>query len=125
MLTKIVRRQDFDVDTARDGVEAIERIDRDGYDVILLDLMMPRADGFEVIEHMRRTWPEKIARTIIASAISENEISRKLEAPVYRVHTKPFDLAKLITDIRDCAAAYSHVSRQTGSDIGSSRPGGR
>ena len=53
MLTKIVERQNIDVDEARDGAEAIERIDNDGYCVILLDLMMPRVDGFAVLRHMR------------------------------------------------------------------------
>jgi CheY-like chemotaxis protein len=102
MLTKIVRRQDIEVDTARDGAEAIERIDGDGYDVILLDLMMPRVDGFKVLEHIQQTRPEELHRTIIATAIAEPEILRKVDVPVFRIHTKPFELARLVSDIREC-----------------------
>lgn len=102
MLSKIIERQGLEVETARDGVEAIERLDGDGYDVILLDLMMPRADGFAVLEHMRRTNPDKIPRTIIASAIPENEILKRTNLPVHSVHAKPFDMQKLIADIREC-----------------------
>ena len=102
MLSKIIERQGLDVDTARDGVEAIERIDSDGYDVILLDIMMPRVDGFGVLEHMRRTKPENIPCTIIASAIPENEFHKRTDLPVHSVHAKPFDMQRLMADIREC-----------------------
>ena len=74
MLAKVVERQDLDVDTARDGEEAIERIDQDGYSVIVLDMMMPRVDGYAVLKHMERNHPEMLKCTIIASAVPESEI---------------------------------------------------
>lgn len=104
MLAKVVGRQNLDVDTARDGVEAIERIDEDGYSVILLDLMMPRIDGFGVLEHLEAFHPEKLRCTIIASAVPESEFLKKFKIPVYRIHAKPFDMGRLIEDIRACTA---------------------
>ncbi len=104
MLAKVVERQDLEVHTARDGEEAIQRIDKDGYDVILLDLMMPRVDGYGVLKHMQQHHPEKLACTIIASAVPESEILKRFNAPVYRIHAKPFDMAKLIADIRECTS---------------------
>lgn len=103
MLTKIVERQNIDVDEARDGAEAIERIDGDGYCVILLDLMMPRVDGFAVLRHMRDHHRDKLDRTIVASAIPESEIVKRFDTPVYRIHSKPFDIQRLVGDIKDCA----------------------
>jgi DNA-binding response OmpR family regulator len=105
MLTKVVERQDFDVDTARDGAEAIEKIDEDGYTLIVLDIMMPRVDGFGVLRHMKEHHPAKLACTIIASAVPESEILRQFEIPVYRIHAKPFDLQRLIADIQACTTA--------------------
>ena len=102
MLAKIVERQNMEVDTARDGVEAIERIDQDGYSVVVLDLMMPRVDGYGVLRHMQQNHPALLECTIIASAVPQSEIHRSFPAPVYRVHAKPFDLTKLIADIRAC-----------------------
>ena len=102
MLAKVVERQDLDVDTARDGEEAIERIDEDGYSIIVLDLMMPRVDGYGVLKHMQQHHPDKLACTIIASAVPESEILKRFTMPVYRIHAKPFDMAKLIADIREC-----------------------
>jgi DNA-binding response OmpR family regulator len=104
MLAKVVERQNLQVDTARDGVEAIERIDEDGYSVIVLDMMMPRVDGYGVLQHMQAHHPDKLRRTIIASAVPESEILKKFDMPVYRIHAKPFDMARLIEDIRACTA---------------------
>ena len=102
MLAKVVERQDLQVDTARDGVEAIERIDADGYSLIVLDLMMPRIDGYGVLKHMREHHPEKLKCTIIASAVPESEILKHFDIPVYKIHAKPFDLGRLIDDIKHC-----------------------
>ena len=105
MLAKVVERQNLQVDTARDGVEAIERIDADGYSVILLDLMMPRVDGYGVLKHLQAHHPQKLPCTIIASAVPESEILKQFENPVFRIHAKPFDMARLIQDIQACLSA--------------------
>jgi DNA-binding response OmpR family regulator len=102
MLAKVVERQDLSVDTARDGVEAIERIDRDGYSLIVLDLMMPRIDGYGVLQHIKAHHPDKLRCTIIASAVPESEILKRFNLPVFRIHAKPFDMARLIADIHEC-----------------------
>ena len=105
MLAKVVERQDLAVDTARDGVEAIDRIDEDGYSLIVLDLMMPRIDGYGVLQHLHTHHPEKLRCTIIASAVPESEILRQIDLPVFRIHAKPFDMAKLIADIQECVGS--------------------
>jgi CheY-like chemotaxis protein len=105
MLAKVVERQDLDVDTARDGVEAIRRLDHKRYDLIVLDLMMPRIDGYGVLKHLNEHHPEMLACTIIASAVPESEILRRFEYPVYRIHAKPFDMARLIEDIQECVGS--------------------
>ena len=102
MLAKVVERQNLLVDTARDGVEAIERLDRENYALVVLDLMMPRLDGYGVLKHLRAHHPDMLGCTIIASAVPETEILRRFDLPVFRIHAKPFDLAKLIEDIHLC-----------------------
>ena len=103
MLAKVVERQNLAVDTARDGAEAIERLDRNGYSLVILDLMMPRVDGFAVLRHMQQKHPDMINCTIIASAVPEHEILKKFDGNVFRIHAKPFDMSQLIADIRQCA----------------------
>lgn len=105
MLAKVVERQNLEVDTARDGVEAIQRIDANTYSVILLDLMMPRVDGYGVLKHMHAHHPEQLGCTIIASAVPETEILKRFDLPVFRIHAKPFELGKLIEDIKECVGS--------------------
>ncbi len=108
MLAKVVERQNLDVDVARDGAEAIERLDDDGYSVVLLDLMMPRVDGFAVLRHIRDHYPDRLHCTIVATAIPESEVVKRFDVPVYRIHTKPFDMATLIEDIQNCIDTDRH-----------------
>ena len=99
MLAAILRQQGFVVDTARDGDDAIKCLQKEhGYKVILLDLMMPRVNGYDVLRHMAANWPDLLKRTIVATAVPEKEIRRELTQPVFRVHLKPFELPKLIAE---------------------------
>jgi len=104
MLALIIRHHGFDVDTASDGDQAIESIDADGFDVVVLDLMMPKVDGYAVLEHMNRHDPDMLRHTIIATAVPEREL-RTVSAPVFAVHTKPFELDRLISDVKIVAQA--------------------
>ena len=104
MLAKIVERERFQVDTARDGAEAIEKLDADGYSLVLLDLMMPKIDGYEVLRYMREHHADLLPCTIIASAVPESEILRKADLHVRAIHAKPFDMQQLLADVRACAA---------------------
>jgi DNA-binding response OmpR family regulator len=107
MLSKVIERSDFTVETARDGAEAIDAIARTNgisYDVILLDLMMPRVDGYSVLEYMQEHHPELLPRTIVASAVPKADILARYPELTCRVHTKPFDMSQLLDDVRSCAA---------------------
>jgi len=105
MLAKVVERQDFEVDTACDGAEAIDKLAQEGYHVVLLDLMMPRVDGFAVLRYMQENQPDSLSCTIIASAVPESEVLKRFDVPVYRVHSKPFDIQQLISDINNCGSS--------------------
>ena len=105
MLSAIVKQNGFTVDTARDGREAIEKLKSGAYNVILLDLMMPKVNGYDVLKHLRQTNPDLLRRTIVATAVPERELQTKLTDPVFKVHSKPFELPQLLADIRLCAAS--------------------
>ena len=105
LLATLVAYQGYDVETAKDGQEAIDRLLGDGYSLVLLDLMMPKVDGYSVLRHIRETNPTLLRCTIIASAVPEREILNKVAEPVYKIHMKPFDMSQLIADIRSCHAA--------------------
>jgi hypothetical protein len=51
----------------------------------------------------RENKPDSLSCTIIASAVPESEVLKRFDVPVYRVHSKPFDIQRLISDINHCA----------------------
>lgn len=104
LLSTIVEHQGFAVETASDGDQAIASISRNGgFDVVLLDLMMPRVDGWAVLRYMQEHRPELVPRTIVATAVSENDTLRSIHNPVFRVHRKPFEMERLIRDVKAAA----------------------
>ena len=105
MLSAIIKQNGFSVDTARDGIEAIEKLKAGSYHVVVLDLMMPRVNGYDVLKHLRQNNPDLLRRTIVATAVPERELKAKLTDPVYKVHSKPFELPQLLADIRLCATS--------------------
>jgi len=105
MLATIVGHHGFAVETASDGAQAIKSIAHDGFDVVLLDLMMPRVDGWAVLRYMHDHRPELVPRTIIATAVPERETLRSIQDPVFRIHQKPFAMEQLISDVKAAAGA--------------------
>ncbi len=107
LVTTVLRRNGYSVETARNGEEAIQTIAGGGLDAIILDLMMPKLDGFEVIDHLERTWDsERLKRSVIVlTAVSEKDLRKLDDRRVFRVIRKPFDLAELLLAVSECIAS--------------------
>ena len=87
--------------TANDGVEGINKIENEIYDVIVLDLIMPKKDGLYVLEQMKKKNINK--KVIVATSYNTTEVIR--EVSDYGVHyyiLKPFDFDDLEKRILDC-----------------------
>jgi two-component system response regulator AtoC len=87
--------EDFDVDTAVDGVDAVEKIAANHYDIVLLDLKMPRLDGIGVLKEMKamNRNPHVIVLTAVADVPTALECV-KLGARDYV--SKPYDPEDLL-----------------------------
>lgn len=91
LVAKIVERAGYPVDTARDGADAIERLEATDYAVIVLDLMMPNVDGFGLIDHLRSRGGPRPA--IIVVSAGDSAALRRLDgAMVHSIVRKPFDI---------------------------------
>lgn len=68
----------FETDVIHSGTDALEVIKRDAYDLILLDLMLPGVDGFEILEEMRRKdiYTPVIVTTVLAEQIQQARADR-------------------------------------------------
>lgn len=97
----ILERQGYFVEEALDGREALAKINRDGYDAILLDLMMPRLSGQDVIETLTRERPDKKC-VIVVSAAAPSVIDRLAPTIVHARLRKPFDLDEMLAAVQSC-----------------------
>jgi CheY-like chemotaxis protein len=100
LVTRILIRHGFSVDTARDGAEAIEKVLEHHYDVITLDLMMPRIDGVAVVKYLSEHDPETLSRVIVMTAFGSKALE-KVCPPIVRFVEKPFDINALLAQAEE------------------------
>jgi CheY-like chemotaxis protein len=112
LVSTIVRREGLDVDSAADGVEAIEHLKQNEYAVVLLDLMMPRLDGFGVIEWMRTNPPLIKPIIIVITAYADQRFKEVDSELVSGVLRKPFDVAELGNLVRACVNGFTEEVAQ-------------
>ncbi|OGX18350.1 MAG: hypothetical protein A3K83_06315 [Omnitrophica WOR_2 bacterium RBG_13_44_8b] len=94
-------REGYDVVVAYDGEEALAKVKLDNPDIILLDLMLPKLNGFQVLKEIRQKFKDKWRPVIIISAQTELETVRKsynMEADHYL--TKPCSIENVLRGIR-------------------------
>jgi DNA-binding response OmpR family regulator len=103
-----LRREGYEVTVAYDGEEALVRVKEDNPDVILLDLMLPRVNGFEVLKEIRQKYKDKWRPIIIISAKHELEAVKEcygLEADHYL--TKPCSIENILRGIETMISLIS------------------
>ena len=89
----------YEVTTARDGSEAIRLLADSDYDVVLLDISMPRVDGLDVIGELMKNNAGVLAHTYL---LSEGDVDLMPDLPVSGVIGKPFDRRTLVAEAKDC-----------------------
>ncbi|MFP3938022.1 MAG: response regulator [Phycisphaerae bacterium] len=87
--------------TARDGVEAMEAIEQELPDLILLDIMMPRMSGFEVCRKLKSAPATRDVPVIMVTALHElGDIERGVESGTDDFISKPVNRLELLTRVR-------------------------
>jgi CheY-like chemotaxis protein len=108
----IVKRENLQVDCVADGLEAVEMFKQHEYAVILLDLMMPRLDGFGVIEYLKTHPPARKPVVLVISAYADQKFKEVDPSMVAGVLRKPFEVADIGNLVRQCVEGYREATRQ-------------
>ncbi len=108
----VLARVGLTIVTAADGVEALQTLTTHRVDGIVLDLMMPRMSGFEVLENFATERAELLRRTIVLSAASLQWVTKASEFPVFAVLRKPVDLDALVEAVLDCLVQDTAAARK-------------
>jgi DNA-binding NtrC family response regulator len=88
----------YDVSTASDGDEAISMVQNKKFDLVLLDIKMPKVDGFEVLKYIKKNIPKVKVIMLTGFADLKNAIESKKHGAEDFV-SKPYDLVDLLTTI--------------------------
>lgn len=96
-----LERAGFDVITANDGKEALEKIRHNNPDLVILDVMMPYMDGFEVLQNLRRNPATRNIPVIMLTAKAQDaDVFRGWQSGVDCYLTKPFNPLELISFVK-------------------------
>ena len=112
-LSEALRESGYAVDTALDGVEGLYKIENTAYDAIVLDVMLPGLDGWEVLRRMRQTLRTPVLMLTARDATADRV--RGLDAGADDYLVKPFELSELYARVRalirrGVGSAESHIT---------------
>ena len=96
---RILENSDYRVDSVLDPWEALRRIDENGYDVLVLDIMMPKIDGLQVLQHVKERHPD--VDVVMMTGLSQIQTAVKaMKLGAFDYLSKPFDPdeLKLVVD---------------------------
>ena len=113
VVTKMLSRFNFRIRTAANGIEALQKVAEEKPDLILLDILMPQMDGFEVLRRLRSDPATAALRVVILSALNTTEdIVKGFNLGANDFITKPIIMEKLISSVSD----QLRLSRKGASD---------
>jgi putative two-component system response regulator len=100
----VLSKHGYQIEGAFSGPEALQKIKEKSYDVILLDVMMPKMDGFEVCRLIKSDETTRLIPVIIVTALNEREDKiQGIEAGCDDFITKPFDFTELAVRVKALA----------------------
>jgi len=100
----MLRRADFEVDVAEDGISGVEMWEKGDYDLVLMDVQMPRMNGFEATNRIRekeRTRGRHTPVVAVTAYALEKDEKECLAAGMDAYMSKPIDFKKCIEMIHD------------------------
>ena len=97
-LAQALREEGYAVDTATDGEDATFKAENWEYDSVVLDIMLPKLDGWEVLRRLRKT--KKTPVLMLTARDQTRDRVRGLDTGADDYLVKPFDLAELLARLR-------------------------
>ena len=98
----LMKKNGFDVMVARNGTEALEIVEKQVPDIVLLDIMMPDVDGYAICKHIKSSKKLKEAKVVFMSAKSkETDIQKGYDLGASLYVTKPFSTRQLLKQVQE------------------------
>lgn len=106
LLVAALRNEPLEIDAVPDGAEALELTTLREYAVIIVDLMMPRLNGFDFLDAFRKAHPRARSILFVVTAFDDLVLGKLDATQVHAVIRKPFDVEALVMLVRESALAW-------------------
>lgn len=75
----LLKKEGYEVDQAKNGEEGLELLKKGAYDLVLLDIMLPRMDAFEILENLKniKPLPQDFAKIVVLTNLSQEQTIAK------------------------------------------------
>lgn len=94
------KKQDFEVFIARDGSEALQILENNIPDVVLLDIMMPNVDGYKTLKHIKTNASLSNTKVVFLTAKNKaSDIEKGIKLGADKYLTKPFSVKKIVSEV--------------------------
>jgi CheY-like chemotaxis protein len=114
LIESLLRRYSVVVEHEFDGALAVRRLRREAFDAIVVDLMLPGMNGFELISELKQWDPAMLSRTVVVTAAAESILRQFKDASlVRRVIRKPFEISDFTHELLLCAGAIPRFATVT------------
>lgn len=117
---RVLNELGYSVELVRDGGAALEVLAERDFDVIMLDLILPRVDGFTLLEHFHDSKPGMLRRVIITTGVPAAYVATLDESTIAGIIQKPLDVGRLAQLLRRCVPGVAIPI-----EAGGERPEGR
>lgn len=115
LLERVALRAGFEVDSAKDGVEALEKLQNKHFAIAIIDLMMPRLSGYDLVLKISTLEPRPVV--IVATAMTNGDVSKIDDTLVRRVIRKPFDVKSVAEALVDTARQIAEKPAAAGNVV--------
>jgi len=110
LLMTVLRRRGLQADGARNGIEALEKLATRRYEVMLLDLMMPQMNGYEVLDQLAaQPATQRPLVLVLTAGLEPRPLDTRI---VIGMLHKPFDVELLVDTVTGCMGARLSAPQQ-------------
>lgn len=106
LLNKVLKTAGFSVATAKDGVEGLKQLRKKEFDLVLLDIWMPRMNGLELLGHLR-TEPRRPKVVVMTSDNTPETLLQAVREQAYQYMSKPLEPRRVVEMVRGAVTASS------------------
>ena len=102
LIATILRRAGMHAECVADGDAAFRQLRTNSFDAVILDLMLPRLNGFEILREIKSSLPHLLPRVVVVTAAAEQTLRDFDATGIRKLLRKPFDIDELVTEVVNC-----------------------